>query len=149
MQNRERLIQGPRQTPRFGHCLKACNNCHKACTAAAHACIESPQVKRLMRCIMLNRDCGLFCNTAGNSTNKGSTAVPVQSGNHPQRSGAHQSISGNGRDGQAFLRLRLPRLAAHRGHRNDRYGDSVSGHRPGKLPLSSRTTISANNASRT
>lgn len=51
-------------TLRFGNRLKACNDCHKACNAAARACIESPQVKRLMRCIMLNRDCGLFCHTA-------------------------------------------------------------------------------------
>jgi hypothetical protein len=69
-------MQGPRQTPKFGDCLKACNACHKACNDATRACIESPQVKRLMRCIMLNRDCGLFCSTAAMLLEHGSEFLP-------------------------------------------------------------------------
>lgn len=52
------------QSPWFADCIRACEDCQKACNAAARACIDSPEVKRLIRCISLNRDCGLLCNTA-------------------------------------------------------------------------------------
>jgi hypothetical protein len=45
-------------------CIAACKTCQAAVTACANACIHSPRVRDMLRCIALNRDCGLFCNTA-------------------------------------------------------------------------------------
>ena len=43
--------------PDFDSCIAACNDCLKTCNACNNACINSPRVKELLRCVMLNRDC--------------------------------------------------------------------------------------------
>jgi hypothetical protein len=48
----------------FEACIAACKTCQAASSACANACIKNPRVREMLRCIALNRDCGLFCNTA-------------------------------------------------------------------------------------
>ena len=64
------------RSPEFRHVLLACQECQKACNQASRACIESQQVKQFMRCILLNRDCGLFCNTTATLLEHGSEFLP-------------------------------------------------------------------------
>jgi len=45
-------------------CMAACKICQTASSACANACINNAKVREMLRCIALNRDCGLFCNTA-------------------------------------------------------------------------------------
>jgi hypothetical protein len=49
---------------KFQACITACKQCQEASGACAQACIRNPNVREMLRCIALNRDCGLFCNTA-------------------------------------------------------------------------------------
>src|SRR6266446_2200823 len=45
-------------------CIAACKTCQAASSACINACINNPRVREMLRCVALNRDCGLFCNTA-------------------------------------------------------------------------------------
>ena len=45
-------------------CMAACRACQAASGACANACINNLRVREMLRCVALNRDCGLFCNTA-------------------------------------------------------------------------------------
>src|ERR1043166_2572237 len=49
---------------RFQACVGACKSCQVASSECANACINSPRVREMLRCVALNRDCGLFCSTA-------------------------------------------------------------------------------------
>ena len=48
---------------KFAGCIEACLDCQAACQECQTACIDNPQVKEMLRCILLSRDCGLFCHT--------------------------------------------------------------------------------------
>ena len=61
---------------KFLSCLKACNICREACRACNEACINGPRVNELLRGILLNRDCALFCNTASVLMEHGSEFLP-------------------------------------------------------------------------
>lgn len=52
-----------RPDAKFASCIQACLDCHAACQESQNACIDNPQVTEMLRCILLNRDCGLFCHT--------------------------------------------------------------------------------------
>src|SRR2546427_12061011 len=45
-------------------CIAACKTCQAASSACINACIKNPRLREMLRCVALNRDCGLFCNTA-------------------------------------------------------------------------------------
>lgn len=60
----------------FASCIKACLDCQAACNGCSKACIESPQVKELLRCIVLDRDCALFCQTTALLLEHGSEFLP-------------------------------------------------------------------------
>lgn len=62
--------------PNFEKCITACNECLAACNQCNNACIDSPRVKEFLRCIMLNRDCALFCNTTALLLQHGSEFLP-------------------------------------------------------------------------
>ncbi len=62
--------------PEFESCITACTDCLPACNQCNKACIENPRVKEMLRCIMLNRDCGLFCNTTALLLQHGSEFLP-------------------------------------------------------------------------
>src|ERR1041385_3486338 len=49
---------------RLQACVGACKSCQAASSECANACINSPRVREMLRCVALNRDCGLFCSTA-------------------------------------------------------------------------------------
>ena len=61
---------------KFAACIRACLDCQAACNDCSKVCIESPQVKELLRCIILNRDCGLFCHTTAFLLEHGSEFLP-------------------------------------------------------------------------
>jgi len=52
-----------RVAAKFPACIRACLDCQRAGNERNKACIESRAAKELLRCIMLNRRCGLFCQT--------------------------------------------------------------------------------------
>jgi hypothetical protein len=45
-------------------CITACKMCQAASSACVNACINNARVREMLRCIALQRDCCLFCNTA-------------------------------------------------------------------------------------
>lgn len=49
---------------KFAACLQACEDCKKVCDECNAAIIAGSDVKALLRCFMLNRDCALFCHSA-------------------------------------------------------------------------------------
>ena len=58
----ERYLRGT--SKEFHACLEACVECMVACEMCAHACLHEDNVKMLVRCIQLDRDCAEACATA-------------------------------------------------------------------------------------
>lgn len=46
-------------------CLAACHDCEAACLACADACLSEENVKHMVGCIRLDRDCAAVCGTLG------------------------------------------------------------------------------------
>lgn len=57
---------------KYEDCIEACNECAVACKHCASACLEGDNVKMMVRCIALDRDCALICYTASSLMAAGS-----------------------------------------------------------------------------
>lgn len=49
---------------KYKDCIDACNACAVECEHCATACLQEDDVKKMARCIALDRDCAKICYTA-------------------------------------------------------------------------------------
>ena len=69
-QRRERTMMSSTQ---YKSCLEACNACVTACEHCAVSCLHEPDIKTMVRCIELDRDCADMCSLAAQFMSRGST----------------------------------------------------------------------------
>ena len=48
----------------FMSCIEACNHCANACEHCGAMCLREEDVKAMVRCIALDRDCAVICHSA-------------------------------------------------------------------------------------
>lgn len=46
---------------RYADCIEPCNGCAAACLHCADACLGEPDIKPMVDCIRLDRDCAELC----------------------------------------------------------------------------------------
>lgn len=56
----------------YEHCSEACHECRVACEHCATACLAEPDVKKMARCIALDRSCADICGLAIGEMARGS-----------------------------------------------------------------------------
>ena len=56
----------------YENCIKACNECLIACEACASSCLHEHDVKMMVGCIELDRDCAAICSLAVQFMSRGS-----------------------------------------------------------------------------
>ena len=57
----------------YKSCLEACNACVTACEHCAVSCLHEQDIKTMVRCIELARDCADICSLAAQFMSRGST----------------------------------------------------------------------------
>jgi hypothetical protein len=60
----------------YQSCIEACTRCAQACDHCADACLDEDDVKRMIECIRLDRDCAAICWTAASFMSCNSHFVP-------------------------------------------------------------------------
>jgi hypothetical protein len=68
--NRERKSFMPHE--KYESCIEACNECAVECKHCAAACLQEDDVKSMIHCIELDRDCAHICYTASSFMASGS-----------------------------------------------------------------------------
>lgn len=59
------------ENERYHACLEACIECLVACETCADGCLQEENVRILVRCIQLDRDCADACNAAARAMARG------------------------------------------------------------------------------
>src|SRR5450759_3967187 len=54
-------------------CIEVCNECVTACEHCAASCLHEPDIKMMVRCIELDRDCADICGLAAQVMSRGSS----------------------------------------------------------------------------
>lgn len=57
----------------YESCIEACNECVTACEQCAVSCLHEQDIKMMVRCIELDRDCADICSLAAQFMSRGST----------------------------------------------------------------------------
>ena len=57
---------------KYESCIEACNACAVECKHCAAECLEEENVRMLVRCIKLDRDCAMICHLASSYMASGS-----------------------------------------------------------------------------
>jgi hypothetical protein len=60
---------------RYHQCIEACVACWVACEMCSDACLEEENVKQMVRCIRLDRDCAEACQAAVRAMVRGSESA--------------------------------------------------------------------------
>jgi hypothetical protein len=62
--------------PEYQACIDACTSCAQECEQCAEACLGERDVKEMVECIRLDRDCAAVCWLAASFMSSGSEFVP-------------------------------------------------------------------------
>ncbi len=57
---------------RYQDCIEACHDCMAACEHCATACLHEAEIKKMVRCIELDRSCAAICGLAEAEMARGS-----------------------------------------------------------------------------
>ena len=60
---------------RYHSCIEACVECWIACEMCSDACLDEDNVKQMVRCIRLDRDCAEACQAAVRAMVRGSESA--------------------------------------------------------------------------
>jgi Domain of Unknown Function (DUF326) len=68
-----KYLQGARE--QYHACIEACLECLVACEVCSDACLDEPNVREMVRCIRLDRDCAEACALAARVMARGHEGV--------------------------------------------------------------------------
>jgi hypothetical protein len=71
----ERYLRGAAKE--YHACIEACVECWLACEMCAEACLHESDVKRMVECIRLDRDCAEVCQAAVRLMVRGGELAPA------------------------------------------------------------------------
>ncbi len=65
------------QNEKYQSCIDACFACAESCEYCATCCLREQDVKMLVRCIQINRDCATICLAAGTAMSRDSEYAKI------------------------------------------------------------------------